>query len=150
MIIILEFRSIDIKKFNYCAQIWNVLKILCRRGYFYFSFPYESVSFSALNDQRYLGRYGKYIYPLQFTVSHINLIQRLEFNPRRGEIVKRSRTGTVRRSRREGGGPKEGWRWRYNSNQGLLKKSRDIMSSPGLLNRHTIICVAPIPTAAFN
>lgn len=32
--------------------------------------------------------------------SHINLIQRLELNPRRGEIVKRSRTGTFRRGGR--------------------------------------------------
>lgn len=50
-----------------------------------------------INDQRYLGRYGKCIYPLRKFSSHINLIQRLELNPRRGETVKRSRTGTVRR-----------------------------------------------------
>lgn len=52
---------------------------------------------------------------------HVSLIQRLELNPRRGEIVKRSRTGTVLQG--GGGGPKEGWRWRYNPDQGLLKKS---------------------------
>lgn len=66
-----------------------------------------------------------------------------------GETVKRLRTGTVRivavRQRDDDDDI-------THPDQGVAPRraGADIMSSPGLLNRHTIICAAPIPTAAFN
>lgn len=138
--------SIRILEFNYRTS--ETCKMLMKILLFFLS-P-QSVLVYTINIT---WRYDKCIHPLLKFNSHINLTERLQLNPRRGETAKWSRTGTMGgggQGGRGSDGPKEGWRWRYNSDQGLLKKSRDIMSSPGLLNRHTIICAAPIPTAAFN